>query len=65
MKRTKEISKPKLFIEELERPQLAQGQATTLAVGEESGCITIPGKATTEAVGEECFKVKIKGWQTF
>ena len=67
MKRNQEISKPKLFIEELERPQLANGQVTTLAVGEESGCMSlpIPGKATTEAVGEECFKVKVKGWNTF
>jgi hypothetical protein len=65
MKRTKEISKPKLFIEELERPQLAAGQATTLAIGEESGCNTLPVKVTTQAVGEECFKVKVKGWTTF
>ncbi len=58
-KRNNEISKPKLFIEELELPQLAQAEATTLAVGEECGGI-IPGKVTTEAVGEECFKTKLK-----
>jgi len=61
MKRTNEISKPKLFIEDLERPQLAQAEATTLAVGEECGGV-IPGKITTEAVGEECFKAKFKGF---
>ena len=59
MKRTSEISKPKLFIEELERPQPAEEYATTLAVGEECGGV-IPGKVTTEAVGEECFKTKFK-----
>ena len=39
MKKTKEITQKRLFIEELERPQLAsadpKGIATTLAVGEE------------------------------
>jgi hypothetical protein len=59
MKRTNEISKPKLFIEELELPQIADAEATTLAIGEESGG-KIPGKITTEAVGEESFKTKIK-----
>lgn len=39
MKKNKEITKKRLFIEELERPQLAsadpKGIATTLAIGEE------------------------------
>ncbi len=53
MKRTKEVSKPKLFIVELERPAVA-GIATTLIVGEESGkCNTI----TTLAIGEEGKKI--------
>ena len=57
-KRTNEVSRPKLFIEELERPQIAETYATTLAVGEECGG-GIPGKVTTEAVGEECWKTKL------
>ena len=50
MKRTKELTKKKLFIEELERPVYAAG-ATTLAIGEES--FNGDGKITTLAVGEE------------
>lgn len=58
-KRTNDVSKPKLFIEELELPQSAESYATTLAIGEECGGV-IPGKVTTEAVGEECWKAKLK-----
>jgi hypothetical protein len=58
-KRTQEVSKPKLFIEELERPQLANGEVTTQAVGEECGPL-IPVKVTTLAIGEECWKTKLK-----
>ncbi len=58
-RRNNEISKPKLFMEELERPQLAQAEATTLAVGEECSGV-LPGKITTQAVGEECYKTKLK-----
>jgi hypothetical protein len=51
MKRTKAISKPKLFIEELEIPAPAvSGIATTLMVGEEC---SLGKKVTTLAVGEE------------
>lgn len=57
MKRTDPISKPKLFIEELEGPAMAYGQATTLAVGEESGG---GGKVTSLSIGEEAIKVKAK-----
>jgi len=57
MKRTDPISKPKLFIEELETPALAYGgQPTTLAVGEESG----GGKVTSFSLGEEAMKIKAK-----
>ena len=57
MKRTDPISKPKLFIEELERPATAHaGQATTLAIGEESG----GGKVTSLSIGEEAIKIKAK-----
>ncbi|MBX7257510.1 MAG: hypothetical protein K1Y02_14200 [Candidatus Hydrogenedentes bacterium] len=52
MKKTKEISKPRLYIEELERPALA-GTATTLSIGEEGGKF---GWATTLAIGEEATK---------
>ncbi|MCP4639947.1 MAG: hypothetical protein GY851_05930 [bacterium] len=44
----------KLFIAELERPMTAKGQATTLAIGEESD----GGWVTTYAVGEEALKGK-------
>jgi len=57
MKRTKEVTKKRLFIEELERPALACGQVTTLALGEESlggG----DGKVTTMMVGEEAYKAQ-------
>ena len=53
MKRTKEVTKPKLFIEELERPAIA-GTATTLVIGEEGGKW---GHITTLALGEEGTKV--------
>lgn len=49
MKRIKKVTKT-LYIEELERPQVAIG-VTTLAIGEESGgggC-----RITTLAIGEE------------
>jgi hypothetical protein len=49
MKRTKQITRTRLFIEELERPSEASSGATTLAIGEESAC----GKVTTLAIGEE------------
>ncbi len=55
-KRIRPIGKAKLFIEELERPALAQWQATTLAVGEECGSGGAEDKKeciTTLAVGEE------------
>jgi len=55
MSRTKPITK-KLFIEELERPAYAWGQATTLAVGEE-GCKGGKFGVTTLAVGEEAAQV--------
>ena len=54
MKRTKDISKSKLFIEELERPAMA-GVLTTLVVGEEGGKW---GPITTLAIGEEGTKFK-------
>lgn len=58
MKRTDPISKPKLFIEELERPATAYaGQPTTLAAGEESGG---GGKVTSLSIGEEAVKIKAK-----
>ncbi|MBI5095141.1 MAG: hypothetical protein HZB26_22235 [Candidatus Hydrogenedentes bacterium] len=54
MKRTKAVTKTKLFIEELERPASAasNGNVTTLAIGEES---LFGGKkmVTTLAIGEE------------
>ena len=57
MKRTEPISKPKLFIEELEGPAPANiGEATTLAVGEEAG----GGKVTSLSIGEEAIKIKSK-----
>ncbi|MBI2425938.1 MAG: hypothetical protein HYV27_24150 [Candidatus Hydrogenedentes bacterium] len=54
MKKPRLITKPRLFIEDLEHaPQLAKlGEATTLVIGEESG----NGDVTTQALGEECFK---------
>lgn len=56
MKRTDPISKPKLFIEELEMPAPAEaGEVTTLAIGEESG-----GKVTSLSIGEEAIKIKFK-----
>ncbi len=58
MKRTEPISKPKLFIEELEGPAPAYtGEATTLAIGEESGG---GGKVTSLSIGEEAIKIKSK-----
>lgn len=52
MKRTRILTKGKLFIDELERPIPAatNGEATTLAIGEECSC---GGKLTTLAIGEE------------
>ncbi|MFA6240492.1 MAG: hypothetical protein WC655_06165 [Candidatus Hydrogenedentales bacterium] len=52
MKKTKEVSKPRLYIEELERPAVAL-TATTYAVGEEGGKF---GWVTTLAIGEEASK---------
>ena len=52
MKRTKNLTKPRLFIRELERPApAAKGKATTLAVGEEAWWKG--GDVTTLALGEE------------
>lgn len=52
MKRTKNLTKPKLFIHELERPApAAKGKATTLAVSEEAWWKG--GGVTTLAFGEE------------
>jgi len=53
MKRTKPVSKARLFIEELERPAPAatNGGVTTLAFGEES--MMGGKKVTTLALGEE------------
>jgi hypothetical protein len=51
MKRTKTVTKTKLFIEELERPAEAGGTVTTMVVGEES--LFGGKKVTTLAVGEE------------
>ncbi len=50
VKRTKNLTKPKLFIRDLERPAPAKGKATTLAVGEEAWW---KGGVTTLALGEE------------
>ena len=55
LKRNNEVTRKRLFIEELERPIPAAGAITTLAVGEES----IGGgddKLTTMMVGEEAIK---------
>lgn len=52
MKRTKNLTKPKLFIRDIERPaSAAKGKATTLAVGEEAWWKG--GEVTTMAFGEE------------
>lgn len=52
VKRTKNVTKPKLFIRELELPApAAKGKATTLAVGEEAWWKG--GGVTTLALGEE------------
>lgn len=55
MKRTREITKPKLFIEELELPAPASiaRMVTTLAVGEEAAFGKGKGPVTTMAIGEE------------
>jgi hypothetical protein len=51
VKRTKNLTKPKLFIRELERPATAEkGKVTTLAIGEETWW---KGEVTTMAFGEE------------
>ncbi len=53
MKRTKDVTKKRLFITELERPAFAavNDGVTTLAIGEE--CHWGKGKLTTMAFGEE------------
>lgn len=53
MKNTKKVTRAKLFIEGLERPQAAilKDTATTMALGEECDC-----GVTTLAVGEESDK---------
>lgn len=52
MKRVKNVTKPQLFIRELERPVPAdKGKATTLALGEEAWWKG--GEVTTMAYGEE------------
>ena len=55
--RIRALGKSTLFIEELERPAVAQDGATTLAIGEEcsSGDCDKKMPITTLAVGEECF----------
>lgn len=55
MKRTKEVTKKRLYIEELERPATAWGTITTLVIGEE-GNGGGDGKVTTLAIGEEALK---------
>lgn len=55
MKRNQTVSKPKLYIEELEKPIRAQwGEVTTLAYGEE-----MEGKVTSFALAEEAIKFKV------
>ncbi|GMU93606.1 MAG: hypothetical protein AMXMBFR4_26640 [Candidatus Hydrogenedentota bacterium] len=54
MKKTREVTRKRLYIDELERPALA-GTATTLAVGEECGKWLW---VTTLALGEESIKAK-------
>ena len=54
MKRTKAVTKKKLYISELERPACAaMNDVTTLAIGEECGCGDKKDNMTTLALGEE------------